>query len=223
MDVTLKPSKAPNLPAASQDYSPLTVEQINNALRLYFNQVDNVTGTLLTATGGAYLGLPHIAASDTTNQYAAADDTRTLVAWNTLDSGNGFTLYNDGSAASSIDGVFKIDYSLQFVNTDNAAHDVTVWLRTDGADVAGSASKFTIPARKSVGVYGYLVAYSSIVFPVVAGEKIYLYWATGKAYNTTGPVDGVYMAYEPVQTSPFAHPSVPSAVGSITFVSRINP
>jgi len=145
------------------------------------------------------------------------------VLWNTVESGNGFTLYNDGSAATSVAGIYKIDYSLQFVNTDNLTHDVTVWLRTDGADVAGSASKFTLPARKSVGNNSYIVAYSSIVFPVTADEKIYLYWATDKAYSTTGPVDGVYMANEPAQTSPFAHPSVPSAVGSITFVSRINP
>jgi len=52
MTTTLRPSKAPNLPAAAQSYSPLTVEQINNALRIYFNEVDNLTAALLTATAG---------------------------------------------------------------------------------------------------------------------------------------------------------------------------
>lgn len=222
MATTLRPSKAPNIPAPSPEYNTVSVEQINNALRLYFNEIDNLNGALLTATGGGYLGLPHIAASDSTDQYAGGDNTRTLVKWNTVDSSNGFTLYSDGSASTAVTGIYKIDYSLQYVNTDNVAHDVVVWLRTDGVDVPGSSSKFTIPPRKSAGVYSFLIAYSSAVFSVEAGVKIYLYWATAKAYNPVGPVDGVYMEYEGAQTSPYAHPSVPSAIGSITFVSRIN-
>ena len=46
-------------------------------------------------------------------------------------------------------------------------------------------------------------------------------WATGLAYNPVGPVNGVYMEYQAAQTVPFAHPSVPSAIGAITFVSAV--
>ena len=35
------PSKAPNLPIAPVDYTQVYQDQLNNALRLYFNQVDN--------------------------------------------------------------------------------------------------------------------------------------------------------------------------------------
>ena len=38
------PSKAPNLPIAPVEYSQTYMDQVLNALRLYFNQVDNVTG-----------------------------------------------------------------------------------------------------------------------------------------------------------------------------------
>lgn len=41
--VTLRPSKAPNLLVAPVEYSQRYVDQLNNALRLYFNQVDNFT------------------------------------------------------------------------------------------------------------------------------------------------------------------------------------
>ena len=84
-----------------------------------------------------------------------------------------------------------------------------------------STSKFSIPARKSAGVYTFIVAYSTVPFQVEAGDQIALWWATDKAYSTTGPVDGVYMEYQAAQTSPYAHPSVPSAIGAITFVSRV--
>lgn len=218
----LIPSKAPNLPIAPVEYSQQYTDQLINALRLYFTQVDNDWGALLTNLGGSYLTFPHIAASDTTNQYAGGNNTPTKVAWNTLDSGNGFTLNVDGTATALRSGVYKIDYSLQLSNTDNAAHDVLVWLQiTDGTtyDVANSASNFTLPARKSVGVPSYLVAYSSITFEIAAGEKVALWWATDLAYVVSPLTDGVYMEAIPAITSPYSAPAAPSAIGSIVFVS----
>jgi hypothetical protein len=61
--------------------------------------------------------------------------------------------------------------------------------------------------------------YSTVMFEMEVGDKVALWWATDKAYSTTGPVDGVYMEYIPAQTSPYAHPAIPSAIGAITFVS----
>ena len=169
---------------------------------------------------GVGLTFPHIGASDTTDQYAVANDTPTLVAWNTLDSSNGFTLAA-GAATASYAGVYKIDYSLQFANTDNAQHDIDVWLKVNNVDVVGSTSKFSIQARKSAILPTFIVAYSSVVFTLAAGDNVKLYWATDLAYNPVGPVDGIYMEYQAAQTVPFAHPSVPSAIGAITFVSAV--
>jgi hypothetical protein len=175
----------------------------------------------LPYSGSGYgITFPHIAASDTADQYAAANDTPTLVAWNTLDSASGFTLAA-GAATATYAGVYKIDYSLQFANTDNQQHDVDVWLRVNGVDVPGSTSKFSIQARKSAILPTFIVAYSTVPFIVAAGDDIELYWATDLAYNPIGPVNGIYMEYQAAQTVPFAHPSVPSAIGAITFVSAI--
>ena len=172
------------------------------------------------AAANAGLEFPHIGASDLTDQYASADNTPTIVQWNTLDSAKGFTLASN-AATAAYKGVYKIDYSLQFVNTDNTQHELDVWLRVNNVDLPGSTTKFSIPARKSAGVYTYIVAYSTVVFTVNAGDYFTLYWATDKAYSTTGPVDGVYMEYKPAQTSPYNHPSIPSAIGAITFVSAV--
>ena len=220
MAQTLRPPKAPNLPIAPVEYSQSQQNQLSNVHRLYFNEIDNTLTALLENNGGRFLNFPHIAASDTTDQYATADNVPTLVKWNTEESDGGFDLQLT-YATALYSGVYRIDYSLQFVNTDNAAHDVVVWLRTNGTDVPRSATKFTIPARKNVGVPSYLCAVSFIVFSVYGGDQVQLYWATDKAYSTIGPVDGVYMEYVPVQTSPYPHPAIPSAVGSITFVSEL--
>jgi hypothetical protein len=219
----LIPPRAPNLPVGPVQYNYQYVDQLNNIFRLYFNTIDNDFNGLLGPSGGAYLNIPHIAASDTTDQYAAGNNTATQVMWNALDSGVGFTLDTvSGYATPDRTGVYKIDYSLQFANTANAAHDIWVWLEVNGGiQVPRSATKFTIPARKSAGVPTYLVAYSSITFEVQGGDAVKLFWATDLAYNPVGPIDGVYMEYLPAQVSPFAHPEAPSAIGSITFVSDI--
>lgn len=186
----------------------------------------NITGSRINSslfTGlGAQITLPHIGASDTTDQYAGGNDTPTKVAWNTLDTSFGFTL-SSGNAIATYDGVYKIDYSLQFVNTENAQHDVFVWLQVNGSDVAGSTTQFTVPARKSAGVYGYLCAYSTVPFNISAGDSIALYWATSTAYNPVGPVDGIYMEYVAAQTVPYARPNIPSAIGAITYMSAPDP
>lgn len=212
--------KAPSLPLATQTYNSAQQDQYSRALRLYFNTIDSDMNQIIANSGGHWISNPHIAASDMTNQYATADNTATLVLWDTLDTAEGFVLNPSGSATAEYNGVYKIDYSLQLANTDNAQHDAVVWLRVDGVDVPGSATRFSMPQRKSAGVPTYVCAYSSVTFSINAGQDIELYWATEKAYNPTGPVNGVYMPYIAAQTVPYPHPSIPSAVGSITFVSR---
>lgn len=227
--------KASPLPLPPAEYSRTYIHQLIRVLELYFTQWDsqadmqNDSYRALQFYGGVFNGdgyglkLPHVAASDTTDQYASGNDTATLVKWNTLDSGYGFTLNSPGSATADFAGVYKITYSLELINTDNSIHYVTVWLKINGSDVANSGTKFFIPARKSAsaGEEGFTCAYSEVTFQLDAGDDIELYWATDKAYNTTGPIDGVYILHEAAQTTPYAHAAIPSAVGSITFVSAI--
>lgn len=215
----LLPPRAPNLPLAPMAYTSRYNEQLNNILRLYFNTVDTDINALIGTSGGRYLNIPHIAASDSTDQYAPADNTPVDVKWDTLDSGAGFSLSPPGSATPEYTGVYKITFSLQFANTANAVHDAVVWLRVNGADVPNSATSFSISARKSAGVPSFLCCYSEVVFTVNGGDVVELLWATDKAYNPVGPVDGVYMFADAAQTSPYARPAIPSAIGSITFVS----
>jgi hypothetical protein len=213
--------RSPALPLAQTEFSPQYTNRYSNILRLYFNQLDSTWQGLLGTNGGQYLQSPHIAAQNTEDQYATADNTPTLVLFDVLDSASGFTLDPSGYATAGQNGIYKIDYSLQFSNTDNVSHDVYVWLQVNGSVVPGSSSRFTIPARKSAGVYGYIVGYSSITFEIDEADEIRLWWATEKAYNLVGPVNGVYMEALPAQTLPYVRPANPSAIGSIVYVSRL--
>jgi hypothetical protein len=214
----------PNLPLGTQEYERRYQDQFTNVLRLYFNQLRNALGELFGLNGGKYIQFPHIAASDSALQYATATNTPTIVQWNTLDAGSGFTLNANSTATAQIAGVYKITYSLQFANNDNAIHDAIVWLRINGststADVANSTTIFTLQARKSALLPNFVCGYSEVVFSLNAGDSVGLWWGTEQA-ATSGGATGIYIDYRAAQTTPMAYPAVPSAIGSITFVSAL--
>jgi hypothetical protein len=214
-------TKAPALTLTPTQFSQIHFDLLNAQLRVYFNTLDAFTATLSNTDGGASLSIPHIAASDSTDQVATGNNTPTIVKWNTLDSGLGWTLNSPGSAVAAYTGVYTIRYSLQFVNTANAIHEAVVWLKVNGVDLANSATAFSVPARKSAGVPSYIAGYSEATFEIESGDEIELYWATDLAGNPTTPTDGVYIYHDTAQTVPYARPAIPSAIGSITFVSRL--
>lgn len=55
----IRPPKAPNLPISPVEYSQQYADQLLNALRLYFNQLDNWSEGLGQGTGGIYIGFPY--------------------------------------------------------------------------------------------------------------------------------------------------------------------
>jgi hypothetical protein len=216
----INPPRAPNLPIAPSQFSQEYFNILTNVLRLYFNLLDAFNSTLGNIAGGAALSFPHIAASDSTDQVATGNNTPTVVKWNTLDSGLGWTLNSPGSAIAAFSGIYTIRYSLQFANTANAIHSAAVWLKVNGVDLANSTTEFSVPARKSALVPSFVCGYSEATFEINSGDEIELYWATDLAGNPTTPTDGVYIYQDTAQTVPYARPAIPSAIGSITFVSR---
>jgi len=232
--------KAPALPVPPVEYDQRYHTDLIRILRLYFNQLDSFTPNQANSYradnfyggdfyGGDFYGygqnvvFPHIAASDSTDQIATGNNTATQVKFNTLDSRYGWALSPPGSATARYAGVYKITFSLQFINSANAIHYATVWLKVNNVDVDNSSTIFTIPARKSgsPGQEGYICGYSEATFTVLAGDEIELYWATDLAGNPTSPTDGVYIYHDGPQVSPFARPAIPSVIGSITFVSSV--
>ena len=223
-NIIIRATKAPNLPIPTINYSQTYTESFSNALRIYFNTLDAFTTNLSNVEGGSSLSFPHIAASDSTDQVATGNDTPTVVNWNTLDSGLGWTLNAPGSAVAGYPGVYTIRYSLQFVNTANAIHEAVVWIKVNNVDLANSTTSFSVPARKSATIPSFVCGYSEATFEIESGDEIELYWATDLAGNPTTPTDGVYIYHDDAWTvaggDPYARPAIPSAIGSITFVSR---
>lgn len=214
--LTLKPTVAPRLPSATPDYDQVMLNEENNILRLYFNQLDNFTQSLIAGNGGKFLSAPYGAFQDTTTQTAAIN-TATAMKLNTVDFANEVYISDGTKIRVNNAGIYNLQWSAQFQNTDNATHDASVWLRqgNDGGtsvDIPGSAGLIGLPPRKSAGDYFHMIAGWNYFVSLDADDFIEIYWSTA---STT-----VSIVEYPATTGP-VRPSTASVVATLSFVSAL--
>ncbi len=141
--------RAPALPTPPVEYDKAQQDQFENALRLYFNRLDNYLAGLSTSgsTGGSQLYFPYGAFSSNQDQTTTAN-TATLMTLNTTDFANGVSISSSKMTVANA-GIYNLQFSVQLENADNAPQDVFIWLKQNGVDIVGSTGKVGIPARKS--------------------------------------------------------------------------
>ena len=209
----------PRLVAAPVEYDPRFLEQYSNALRLYFNQVDATFSSLLGSPknktvahpGGSYLNFPYIAVQRTTDKTFTAN-TATLVTFDTTDYDNDCTNNTSDGLHVNNSGVYNYQFSVQFKNADTQIHSAWIWLRLNGVDVPGTGSKFDV-TNSHGGVDGFVIGAANFYVKMNAGDYVEM-WAAVDNTNVTMDATGA-------QTSPFAVPSIPSVVATLSFVSSI--
>ena len=210
---SLRPPQQPRLLAAPSDYDPNYANQLNNVLRLYFNQLDNSFSALLDSGGGAYIRNPYGAFSDFTDQTATAN-TANLVTLATTDFSNQVTISSSKITVQNA-GIYNLQFSVQLENADNAPQDVFIWLRqgNDGgssADIVGSTGKVGLPARKSPGNPFHDIKDWNYFLSMAANDYVQIYWSTTSA--------NVSIQTYAASASP-TKPSTASVVATMSFVS----
>lgn len=203
--------KAPNLPLAPGIYTNQYQEQFNNVLRLYFNQLDNFVQPFGTNTGGANLQFPYGAFSSNQDQTTTAN-TATLMTLNTTDFSNGGVAISSSKITTTIAGIYNLQFSVQLENSGNAPHDVFIWLKQNGTDIAGSTGKVGLPARKSPGDPFHNIVGWNYYVQMQANDYIEIYWSTTS-------VD-VSIQYYAASSSP-TKPATQSVVATLSFVSAL--
>lgn len=211
---SLRPPQQPRLPGAPSDYDPNYANQLNNVLRLYFNQLDNSFAALLDSSGGAYVRNPYGAFSDFTDQTTTAN-TATLMALGTTDFSNQVTVSSSKITVQNA-GIYNLQFSTQFVNTDTQLHDVSIWLRqgNDGgssADIVGSTGFISIPNSHG-GIDGHSITGWNYFLSMAADDYIQIYWSTTNA--------AVSIQTYPASVGP-VRPSTASVVATMSFVSAL--
>ena len=189
-------TKAPALPFAPVEYDRQYADTLNNILRQYFNTLDGFVGSILNTHGTSYLSAPYGAFQDNTTQTLVAN-IPTAMTFDTIDYANGVSVVSNSRITVEHAGLYNIQWSGQFVNTDNAIHDISVWLRKDGAglgvDIPGSRGVISVPARKSAsaGDEGKIIAGWNYFVELQADEFVEIWWTTNSALVTlaTFPID----------------------------------
>lgn len=202
-----RPVVQPRLPAAPLQYDAQFIEQYSNILRLYFNQLDSLTGALLGESGGRYVRFPYGAFHDTTTQTAAATGTAYAVTFNSTDLSNDVTI---GSPTSRIvvanAGIYNFQFSLQLDKSSGAAGHTYIWARVNGTDVAYSASEVAIQGTTAEAIPAW-----NFVLSMNANDYFQLMWSVDDANIQLKAV----AAAAPV-------PAIPSVILTATFVSALS-
>jgi len=206
-----RPVVAPRLPAAPTEYDAQFIEQYSNILRLYFNQLDGLTGALLGESGGRFLRLPYGAFSSNQDQTAIAN-TATLMTLNTTDFSNDVSKSSSKITVANA-GIYNLQFSVQLENADNAPEDVFIWLKQNGTDIVGSTGKVGMPARKSPGNPSHDIKGWNYFVSMTAGQYIEIYWSTTNA--------NVSIQFYAASGSP-TKPSTQSVVATMSFVSALS-
>jgi hypothetical protein len=159
-------------------------------------------GTTWTQLGGR---LVHAMYQSTLTQTIAVSTASYRMSLDVVDFSYGIT-QNAGVITLDGPGIYDLQWSGQFQNSDNAAANAYIWLRQNGVDVPRSAGEVTIPSRRS-GTNGATIAgWNYYIEATTASETVELWWG---AENTS-----VTLPYLPPGTNP-TRPATASLIVTI--------
>jgi hypothetical protein len=198
----------PALPLARDKYDRPYQDQLNNILRLYFEQLSANLNSLVGSTGGRFAQFPYLAVSDY-NSHTVTANTANAMTFSKTDFANGCSLVATSKLTATYTGLYNLQFSTQFQNSDTQLHDVSIWLRVNGTDVVGSTGLVSIP-NKHGGVNGHSINGWNFFVQLNGEDYVEIWWSTDDAavtiqtYGTsTGPT----------------RPSTASNVATLSFVS----
>ena len=202
--------KAPNLPLSPGIPDGRYMEQLTNAQRLYYNQLDTTNAALLGIRGGKWLEFPYGAFSSDQDQTTTAN-TATLMTLNTTDFASGVLISSSKITVSNA-GIYNLQFSTQFSNTNSNVQDVYIWLRQNGVDIPGSTGFVSIPGSHG-GTDGHSIVGWNYFLNMAVDDYVEIYWSVPNA--------AVSIQHLPASGTP-TKPSTQSVVATLSFVSNLS-
>ena len=200
-------TRAPNLPLFREVYDRPQFDQFANALRLYFNRLDESLTELSNPQGAALLNVPTALYYSTTDQIAVATNTAYPIAFENTYFENGMTINGGSNSQITVEkpGIYNFQFSGQLLSSSGATKTAQIWIRRSGVDVGYSAHIYE-DARNG----GVTEANWNFNIDLQAGGYIEIMWAvsnTALSLDTTAP------------SAPY--PGIPSVVMAVNFVSNL--
>jgi hypothetical protein len=153
---------------------------------------------------------PYGAFQDTTDQSLATITATGNITLDTTDYSLGTSRVDGYKIKVDYSGLYNVQFSIQLANDDSQIQDVDIWFKKNGSDVAGSNSKFSVPARKSASIYGNIIAALNFNIELAKDDYVSLAWATSSTLVT--------IEHLAAQTSP-TRPATPSVIVTIQYLS----
>ena len=213
LDQQITTPAPPNFGAPKSWYDERFFAQSFGGLNVYFNKLTALFSALFGPRGGKWLNAPYGAFQDSTDQTAANTTTAYAVTFDTTDFSNGVTLSNSSRLNVSQDGIYNLQFSIQFKNTTNDTQDVDVWFRKNGTNIDKSNSRFGLGPRKSSGDPTHMIAALNFFTKLMANDYVEIMWRPSDV--------GVSMEHYATSTTP-DRPVVPSVIATMSFVSNLS-
>ncbi len=207
----LRPNRAPRLPSPSPVYSRENIDQFQSALRLYFNELDSNAAALFGPFGARFLNAVYGSFSSDQDQTAANTTTAYAMTLNTTDYANGVSVASSSRITVEYPGIYNLQLSAQFINTDVQAHAASVWFRKNGTDISNSNTRLSVPAKHGL-TDGSSVFALNFFLEMQATDYVEMLWSTEST--------NVSLQHIAAQSSP-TRPATPSVIATIAFVSSI--
>ena len=199
--------KAPSLPLATTQYERRYLDQLNNILRLYFNQLDNVFSSLFGLTGGASLQNPIGSFILTTQQTIPVTNTAYAIPFNTTSISNQVAVGSPTSRIiTSIPGYYNFQFSAQLAKTSGLTATIWLWARVNGVDIPNASTKIQLEGLTTTdtpAAWNFIVAMNT-------GDYFELFWAS----------DQTTALLAATAANAFS-PAIPPVLLTATFVSAL--
>jgi hypothetical protein len=204
----------PSLPFATDEYSRLFQDQLNNILRLYFNRLSSNLNSITGELGGAYIQTPHAMLMSDQDQANPSITAANILTYNQPVITRGIEVRNSNEIWFEESGQYLVTFTLQVSNRSNAAQEFEVWAGYNGSNYPLSNRRFDVPVRKTSSIWGHVVPSVTGIFTVTNPTTEYLtikWWASST---------DVFLENYPVNTSP-TRPAISSVIMTINCMSRL--
>jgi hypothetical protein len=185
----------PSIPVALREYDQRGMEQTNNVLRLFFNQIANRINSPTA----------HASYFDTTTQTNSGANQINLFRYNSVETEFQITR---GTPTSKIfvnnTGVYNFQFSAQLDKTGGGASVVYIWPRINGINVPNATTKVVID-----GPNNEIVPAWNFVLVMKAGDYFELAWQSSDT--------AVVILAEAAASN---YSAIPSIIMTVTWVSN---
>jgi hypothetical protein len=175
--------------------------------------VDSVIIVVPSSDAAESDAAPYGCFTNNTDQTSPSVGSTAVVVYDTTEEASGVYLANSSRLYVRNYGIYNVQFSIQLVNNANDPQYADVWFRVNGTDVPRSASRFDIPARKSVGVPSHVIGTVNTFIEMQAGQYV-------EIAGTTSSTDVALEHY--VADTVIPRPAIPAAIVTVQYIAPLS-